>query len=60
MKYFTMILKVPDDWKPGPELTENPYFTAGSWSHVIDDRDIARAEAKQLREQLEGDMKHGT
>jgi len=52
MKYFTMILKVPDNWKPGTDITENPYFSAGSWSHVMDDRDIARAEVTKLKEQI--------
>lgn len=49
MKYFTMVLKVPDDWKPGPEITDNPYFTAGAWSHVMDERDALKLEVERLK-----------
>jgi len=49
MKYFSIILKVPDEWRPGPELMENPHFTAGSWSHLMYERDDARAEVAKLR-----------
>lgn len=44
-RFFTTVLKVPDDWRPGAEITENPYFSAGSWSHALDERDVAMALA---------------
>ena len=53
MKYFSIILKVPDEWQPGPELTNNPHFAAGSWSHLMYERDDARSDVERLKVEVE-------
>jgi len=54
MRYLTIVLRVPDDYKP--EEINHPYFSAASWSHALDIRDSYKADAERyrwLKEQLD-------
>lgn len=57
-KYFTIVFKnlTPDQRVP---LVTHPAFSAGSWSHAIDDRDDALYVLSKVEEILTGITKDG-
>jgi hypothetical protein len=45
-RFFTVVYEVPPDWKPGPEIMDNPLMSAVSWSHAIHDRDAFKESTR--------------
>ena len=48
-RFFTVVYRVPADWRPGEGIMNDPNMAVVSWTHAIRDRDAAIDAARQAQ-----------